>query len=216
MILPLPVSSHAEDAVKFITLDGYPEFFKDMEKGFPKVHPKGLLSRGIVTLAAAPPRLLEVHEVGDFIASFVPTLADFERLDPRFRLPPGTWEQLPQYRDWGFAVFQLKAGAAKTEADARRIHPMAFHFPTRMPESLYFPTLHIHDGKVSQQADFDHVLYFQGEPFAEFAHRTSTGNAVTFMKVGKAKGIVQPDAPCYKRGIVGVKPNEDTFATNRA
>jgi hypothetical protein len=35
MILPLPVSSHEEDAVKFIALDAYSEFFDDMEKGFP-------------------------------------------------------------------------------------------------------------------------------------------------------------------------------------
>lgn len=34
MILPLPVSSHEEDVVKFINLKDYPQFFKDLEKSF--------------------------------------------------------------------------------------------------------------------------------------------------------------------------------------
>ena len=31
---------------------------------------------------------------------FVPRIADFERLDPRFRLPETVWRALPQYADW--------------------------------------------------------------------------------------------------------------------
>src|ERR1043166_5091204 len=149
MLLPLAVGSHAEDAVTFIALDGYPKFFEDMEKGFPQVYPQPDWS-GVWPASGPAPSLLEVHEVGDFIASFVPTLADFDRLDPRFRLPASTWDQLPQYQDWGFAVFQLQATlghSATGKAKANSIHPMAFLFPTRMPEALYFPTLHIHDGK---------------------------------------------------------------------
>src|SRR5271165_6403057 len=74
MILPLPVSSHAEDAVKFIALNGYPEFFEDMEKGFPKPKRRGLDEE--FDLAAGPScAMLKVHEVGDFIASFVPRLS---------------------------------------------------------------------------------------------------------------------------------------------
>lgn len=215
MILPLPVSSHAEDAVQFIALDRYPEFFEDLEKGFPIPISKSRGRKSLAVAAGAPPRLLEVHEVGDFIASFVPTLTDFDRLDPRFRLPADTWEQLPQYSDWGFAVFQLKAtsaGDAKGKAKTKQIHPMAFLFPTRMPEALFFPTLHIHDGKVNPEAEFDHVLYFQGESFQQFADIISMDKAVKFVKVSKAKGIVQPDALCFKRRIVGTKPNQDTFA----
>jgi len=47
----------------------------------------------------------------------------------------------------------------------------------------------------------------------EFANEVSQGNALTFVKFGRAKGIVQPDAWCGKRTIVGRKPNQDTFAT---
>lgn len=217
MILPLPVSTHAEDAVQFIALDGYPEFFEDMQKGFPRIPTKGHAHRGIA-LSVGAPAVLEVHEVGDFVASFVPRLADFGRIDARFRLPAGTWDQLPQYREWGFAVFQLKGTVSlpgKSPGKGHQIHPMAFRFPTKMAGALYFPTLHIHDGKVNEEAGFDHILYFQGEPFREFAefYGVTESNAVSFMKVGKAKGIIQPDAMCFKRRIGGKQPNRDTIAT---
>jgi len=56
MILPLPVSSHAEDAVQFIALDGYPEFFEDMEKGFAST--RGVRQDFCLAVSAA---VLEVH-----------------------------------------------------------------------------------------------------------------------------------------------------------
>ena len=37
---------------------------------------------------------------------------------------------------------------------------MAFDFP-RAAKKLFFPTVHIHDGKVHDKADFDHALYCQ-------------------------------------------------------
>src|SRR5262245_21623687 len=140
MILPLPVPPGSpEDAVRFISLKEYPDFFKDMKKGFPEP-----VSRGFMTLSApersAPAQKLEVVQVGEFEASFVPTVKDFSRLDERFRLPDQTWEKLPAYKDYGFAVFKLKP-------TAREVHPMAFEFPRANPKQLFFPTVHIHDGK---------------------------------------------------------------------
>jgi hypothetical protein len=40
---------------------------------------------------------------------------------------------------------------------------MAFEFVTRQPDTLFFPTLHVHDGLVHESAKFDHYLYYQGE-----------------------------------------------------
>ena len=37
--------------------------------------------------------MLQVHEVGDYEASYVPTLADFHRLDPRFRMADEIWRR---------------------------------------------------------------------------------------------------------------------------
>jgi hypothetical protein len=33
-----------------------------------------------------------------------------------------------------------------------------------MPDKLFFPTVHIHDGKMQVRAGFDHVLYAQPNP----------------------------------------------------
>jgi hypothetical protein len=211
MILPLPVSSQSEDAVEFIPLSDYPEFFEDMVKGFPA--PLGERGKGTSDPESTPGNL-SVQAVGDFVASFVPTLADFDKLDARFRLPAATWDKLPQYHDWGFVVFQLgenPANPASANGTARQIHPMAFRFRTDMDESLYFPTLHVQDGKFADRAEFDHTLYFQGDEFQDFADAVSQDNADAFMKVEKAMGILQANAVFGKRSIVGTYANEDTY-----
>ena len=146
MVLPLPTAREAreagEKAVEFVSLEGNPGFFGDLDGLFtPALSEAGSLSLG------AP---LAVQKVGAFEASFVPSAADFGRLDPRFRLPPGIWRGAPDSLDYGFAVFQLSAGRG-------RIHPMALRFTTRDPETLFFPTLHIHDGNV-QELEFGGVF----------------------------------------------------------
>src|SRR4051794_27521746 len=91
MILPLPLKQPAgEKDVMFIDLKGYADFFKDMDRGFPvPIEPTaGHQTRGLTVLSAAS--RLEVQQVGDFEASFVPGVSDFSRLDERFRLPEGT------------------------------------------------------------------------------------------------------------------------------
>src|SRR5712691_669648 len=167
MVLPLPVPPRPpEEAVRFINLKEYPEFFVHLKMAFPAYV---LLARSwdMPSLYAASIPLV-VHEVGDFEASFVPGLSDFERLDPRFRIPRTVWDELPAYQDYGFAVFKLKANTKRNlrrlfrgtpEPETHKVHPMAFEFPRRQPELLYFPTLHVHDRTVHPGADYDHVLY---------------------------------------------------------
>lgn len=202
MILPLPVPPNsAEDALKFINLDGYPTFFDDLAHGvFPPDRMGGAHSRSAPTL--------KVVDVGSFQASFVPTEKDFARLDPRFRLPAGTWDELPQYRDWGFAVFKLKPGA-------KTIHPMAFEFPRRNPRQLFFPTVHIHDGKVHERADFDHTLFCQhltAEKFPLGEWRESGQPAQSFMEV-EHQGLIQPHKHVYGLKLKGELKNQDTVLT---
>ncbi|MBK5256863.1 MAG: hypothetical protein JJE39_12580 [Vicinamibacteria bacterium] len=131
MILPIPApEASPDDAVRFISLEEYPRFFDDMDSGFAPLELS--MKAGPVGAApvSAPP--LVVHDVGAFEASFVPTVADFNRLDARFRLPKETWSSLPGYRDFGFAVFKLRRSAGP-----RTIHPMAFEFPLRDQSALH-------------------------------------------------------------------------------
>ncbi|MFN8597314.1 MAG: hypothetical protein U0559_14180 [Anaerolineae bacterium] len=206
MILPLPTPpASPEDAVRYIDLSGYADFFRDMRSGF-VVASRGTLGVGQFALQAAK---LKVHEVGSFEASFVPTLADFERLDERFRLPGKVWDKLPQYADYGFAVFKLKPGA-------RSVHPMAFEFPRRDPNVLFFPTVHVHQGKVEKRAKFDHALYAQtahralgwqiSRTWDEEARPRLAGD---FMQIDRCAGLIDAEQPVLFQSIKGVRTNTD-------
>ena len=153
MILPLPIKSGiSEMDVNFIDLSAYADFFEDFEKATMVSGWYRSLSERDDTLAQST---LLVRNVGSFEASFAPTRADLDRLDSRFQLDPEVWANLSIYDDFGFAVFKLRPGL-------NHIHPMAFTFPRRDPRSLYFPTVHVHDGhSVPALADFDHELFFQ-------------------------------------------------------
>ena len=208
MVLPLPVPpAPPEDAVTFINLERYPEFFADMRKGFP-LSPSWSLDFMAASIAIST---LEVHDVGSFEASFVPRAEDFVRLDERFRIPASVWDELPRYRDYGFAVFKLKATSAREGAS---VHPMAFEFPQREAELLFFPTVHVHDRSVHPYALFDHTLYCQvGPDMHEYlVHwQRSTTVASAFVDVDRAKGVVDRGGHCWRRNLKGRLPNQDTW-----
>lgn len=204
MLLPLPTVALMEGALRFISLKDYPTFFADMERGFPRPAAEGI---GAGSFGRATKSALAVQEVGDFVASFVPSLADFRRLDDRFRLPRRTWDKLPAYRTYGFAVFQLKDAPR-----SRSVHPMALEFATAMPGTLFFPTVHIHDGQVHAREAFDHALYLQAaRPKTRGGMATSVAKAGTFLDIGKGKGIIDETKPCHKITLRGLLPNQDTW-----
>ncbi|HEX5222886.1 MAG TPA: hypothetical protein VFZ59_25240 [Verrucomicrobiae bacterium] len=213
MILPVPVKLGTDEkGLTFIDLSGYPEFFSDLFSGFPVPIPASkALTRSMTLSGEAAPKL-EVVKVGSFEASFVPTMKDFSRLDERFRISDTAWKELPTYKDYGFAVFKLKSGDAK-------IHPMAFSFPRRDTRTLFFPTVHIHDGKVHRTAKFDHSLYCQpGEMERPEIHdwQESYANASRFMKTDKAKGLILADQHCYQKRLSGRLSNQDTIVNTFA
>src|SRR5262245_32522702 len=209
MILPIPTPKAAkEDAVKFINLEKYPEFFTEMLAGFPL--PKEL-GRGLSLGGAGGGPGLKVVEVGSFIASFVPSQKDFSRLDERFRLPPKVWDKLPQYKDWGFAVFKLK----KPEKEGgQKVHPMAFEFPRADARKLFFPTVHIHDGNVPSRAKFDHMLFAQFTDIEIAAEwEESPQPAEMFMKkLDESQGIVAAKEHVYRKVMNGQFKNADVMA----
>jgi hypothetical protein len=206
MVLPLPVPPFVrEDAIDFVDLKGYPKFFDDLSKAFPMPVPAAFsqsLSRG-----APLQRALVVHDVGDFVASFVPKRKDFSRLDPRFRLDDGVFDHLPQYEDWGFAVFQLKPSKNKQD-----VHPMAFSFPMR-EEGVFFPTVHVHHGKVEPEAQFDHSLYCQADGVlgATIGWSRSARPLGAFVDVERARGLVDGDAIGFQTALFGSIANEDVW-----
>lgn len=214
MILPIPVPpGSAEDAVRFVDLSACPMFFDDLSALFPSMIPQAGadLSRGMMMQSAT----LVVHDVGDFEASFVPSPRDFQRLDARFRLPSDVWDALPEYADWGFCVFKLKRTTGSgsglfglfKKTVPRKVHPMAFDFPRRDGGALFFPTVHVHDGRVHPTATFDHELYCQTDPSWEtlMDWESSTG-----VLAERAQPWVREGSSFYKRSLLGELPNRDT------
>ncbi len=206
MILPLPVrAGSGDDAVAFVSLEEHPRFFADLDALFVPV------SRGLEAsaLSFAPQSMLAVHDVGAFEASYVPSMRDFDRLDGRFRIDDSVWEELGAYDDYGFAVFRLKPmhGAA--------VHPMAFRFPTRDAARLFFPTVHVHDGRAHPTAHFDHRLTYDpgdvpvdaNEP-ARFANGDERSARAP---VHAYAGIVTPGRLLARRTLAGELPNGDTW-----
>ena len=206
MILPLPTQRASEDQVRFVNLSEYDGFFDDMERCFPA--PLAYSHHDLAAAGGSASPLM-VHRVGAFDASFVPALADFRRIDARFRLAESVWKHVPQYGNFGFAVFQLRSGDA-------RIHPMALSFKTRNTAALFFPTAHVHDGRVHPIAEFDHSLYAQGELAHPEWERGSLlpSEAMNFGNVllsEQTKGLVDPRTPiarCERRGPLS---NQDTW-----
>jgi hypothetical protein len=199
LAVPTPPASPA-DSVRFIALDGYPRLFEDLYQ-----------ATMFGSLGSDREASLSVQIVGDYVASFVPGLADFARLDPRFRIPPNTVERVPGYLDFGFVVFQLQATRNRS-----RVHPMAFEFPTRDPERLFFPLLHVHDGELHAEATFDHILFAQGVGRARlgdsrqlFAHNDfALGDSMRHRHAGL---VVDLEAGLSHTELQGRWPNRDLW-----
>ena len=223
MILPLPVALPARaDSVRFIDLKGYADFFADLGRGFPAL-PSNSIFRSKSAAVAASADLLEVHDVGDFVASFVPSVADFGRVDPRFVISKDVWSKIPAYKDYGFAVFQLKelSGAP---------HPIAFEFDTRLDQRIFFPTVHIHDGTVHEKDDFDHALYLQAPAFdarvsdydgpdaidKHTGYVRSDAKSTSFTDVSRSLGLLDADLLVHKLTMRGSFLNQDTFCDFKA
>jgi len=204
MIIPIPEATVGEMGVEFINLEKYADFFKDIRESFPKSLSKGL--RRSETFGLCLHDAIEVHQVGSFEASYVPSQDDFERLDERFRLDSSAWEKLPEYQDYGFIVFKFKPGNQKP-------HPMAFKFKSAIPDYAYFPTVHVHDGKVHEREGFDHTLYLQHEgnksPPDNWNSNTEKGAKAHLKKYRSLEILADFSNLIYKRRIVGTYANTD-------
>ncbi len=101
---------------------------------------------------------------------------------------------------------------------------MAFEFPSRLNDQIFFPTVHIHDGEVHEIEEFDHTLYLQHESFDgtvdvyvnDDVVDNATGMVRSKVQAGKfcntelTRGIVQPNLLLHRREIRGRHTNQDT------
>lgn len=188
LILPLPTTANSADAVRFIDLSDYPEFFADIDKGFP-------YTRGGIPDSGSPRKRAKGASIE---SSFVPTQEALAQLDEKYRMMQELWNHLPEYNDFGFAVFKLSA-------DAHTVPPLAVEFTMRTPNLLYFPTVHIHDGTVPQEAPFDHDLFCQ----ARAGWLRSYDVAGSFIDIERAQGVVDGGERVSRMTVQGLHPNSD-------
>jgi hypothetical protein len=213
MILPLPVRPGTDEPdVQFVDLSGAKNLFHLLHEAFspPMMTAAKRGGFSLPDLSRSRPPLV-VRDVGAFEASFVPTVDDFDRLDPRFRLPTTVWSQLPVH-DFGFAVFKLRSTSGPAE-----IHPMAFRFPTRDPGRIFFPTLHVHDGKAHATARFDHALYYQRDDGSvDGDHDTAWLDSAVTEASSRSAGFVLADRPLARAVLQGKRTNADTWFSGLA
>ncbi len=198
LILPLPTPPDtAPDQVHFVRLSNYENFFSDMENGFPYTRN--------APVAGSHAQHVMTHLVGSFESFFVPTPHELDKLDERFRVPSELVKRLPEYNDFGFAVFKLRAGE-------NTVQPLAIEFPTRNPQLVFFPTTQIRDGKVPEEAPFDYDLFCQ----ARAGWLRSYDVASSFMNIAETHGVVDPGERISRMTVQGLHPNSDILVGLRA
>jgi len=207
MVLPVPVRPNAgENAVRFIDLSAHPNMFSDLDMLF-AMEVQALPKGGLVPAFSGARPTLVVYDVGSFIASYVPSRHDFDRLDRRFWLPRVLFDAVPHYKDYGFAVFQLKPGKVT-------VHPMAFSFPSRELDRLFFPTVHLHDGRYHARARFDHALYYQHPRVYRWDGGAFESDAVSVKPPDKDyAGLIDLNRAVIRRKLRGRFANEDVWVT---
>src|SRR5690606_1233163 len=117
------------------------------------------------------------------------------------------WAEVPEVEGFGFVVFKLRSVEPRSlfarllgqRSVDRTYHPMAFWFPRRDMDRLFFPTLHIHDGRVHPEAEFDHVLYAQAS--SQPSGWDASQGSLRERTWGPTQSFVA-DAPGYRLRIV--------------
>ena len=145
MILPIPHPA----SVEFHNMSDHPEFFHHLERQFHRiVYPLR------ASIGGRSP--LPVATVGSYRVTVVPTAADFSLIDSaEFSIPASVQAHLAaRYgpHGYGFLVCRLKKGS-------HRYHPFAYSHAVQEPGHLFVPTYHLHDGRPSAFAYWEHTIY---------------------------------------------------------
>jgi hypothetical protein len=101
---------------------------------------------------------------------------------------------------------------AQSVAQLHKAHPMAFSFPTRLTDELFFPTVHVHDGGLPHKAKFDHWLFCQTPEYSGPLTEWSRSNVPAGdVMSAKALCVVDKEQHIMRRKLVGTLPNVDTI-----
>jgi hypothetical protein len=156
MVLPVP----NPDSVKFVNLKHYEHFFKDCADSFSTPRNDHYGMRSALCSISPKESTLPVFDVGSYNVSIVPTINEFNRLNPDyFTIDPTIPHVIERNYDssFGYLVCKLRRGQ-------HSYHPLAYTHQVHKDRLLFVPTLHIHpDGTYSRDVepygDWDHSIY---------------------------------------------------------
>lgn len=138
MILPFPLIS-GKNRVKILDMSKYSNFFDDIELMFPSINTNNTRSSNNYFDSD---ELLEVHYVGNYKASIVPSFSSFDKLQyNEFNLKPDVKELLKKYyyNRFGFMVCIINNNTKKSQ-----FHPFAYVHEIRDDNRIFIPTRHYH------------------------------------------------------------------------
>lgn len=150
MILPIP-RKHTDTmckGIKLYNMETYSNFWEDV---LPKESNRGM---GIPPQSFGGTKI-PIVKVGKYECSIVPKLDDLDKVD--FVIPENIKSVLQtHYSDtekmsWAFLVARFKG-------DVSEHHPIAYVHDYVDETALFIPTRHIHDGKLSQVANYYHQI----------------------------------------------------------
>jgi hypothetical protein len=152
MILPAPIWDDS-DQIDLYDLSGVPDFFEPLTEVFTERTRSLTMSKGLDL-----GHVLEVHRVGSYDVSIVPTVDDVKRLNTNvFDLSADTEHTLRSQYPVGyqFVVAQLR--------ESGKFHPLAYSHP--YVDGLFIPTRHEH-GRVGMEElpKWDHQIFYMGLP----------------------------------------------------
>jgi len=206
LILPLPTPPDASaNAVRFINLSGYDEFFGDLRRGFPN------LTRDTGKQSFTDRLLEKVRDWLDLDTTqiefaFFPNRTVLAQMHADWPVSDAVWTALEPYAECGLVALKLEAGA-------NRLPPMAFEFPRRDSTELTFPTAH--NLPAAAAASLRHALYAQTAQ-RSLQWRISINaederplRARDFVKADRTLGLIDPDQPIVSRRLTGAIDNAD-------
>ena len=206
LMLPLPTPPDAAaNAVRFINLSAYDDFFRDTRRGWPDLT-RDTGKQSLTDRIREKVRDWLDLDTTQIELAFFPNQSVLADRRDRWPLPEVVWSALTPYAKFGLVGLKLEAGA-------NRLPPIAFEFPRGASTELFFPTAHNLPRRVAQ--NLKHALYAQTAT-RSLAWRISISaederplRARNFVKVDRARGLIDPDQPIMARRLSGPADNLD-------
>lgn len=168
--LPVPASAQASD-VRFLDLSTSPGFFDQLDRAFPPEEylPRTSQGPGGGSAGGSAPSDGPRPPAGAYAAHYVASAAELTALGTAKSDPVDLGAIAARYPQHGFAIFELDpkprswlARLTSTLAGRGRA-PVGLEFPSRDPERLYFPSLHLASVDISRPLPYDHAYYIQAD-----------------------------------------------------